>query len=211
VNTAGVVVVIRNLRIASVGTGINLQSGATLIVENCVIRNMSNFGIFFRPLGVGARLIVTNTLLANNGGGSSGAGLVIQPTGSGSADVVLDRVRVENNTTGVFAAAPPGTNGVRLVMRNSTVSANYFTGFAAVSQGPVVTSMIEASDISNNLGTGVLVQGAQAFVFVNRSTITSNDTGWTATGGGNLVTEGTNSVYLNRTSNGAPSASIGLQ
>jgi hypothetical protein len=47
--------------------------------------------------------------------------------------------------------------------------------------------------------------------FVNRSTITGNDTGWTATGGGNLVTEGPNSVYLNLTSNGAPSASIGLQ
>jgi hypothetical protein len=71
--------------------------------------------------------------------------------------------------------------------------------------------MVDNSAISNNDGTGVFSQGSGPFVFVTRSTISGNDTGWSAAGGGNLVTEGTNSVYLDRTSNGAASASIGLQ
>jgi hypothetical protein len=96
-------------------------------------------------------------------------------------------------------------------MRDSTVADSTFTGFSALSGGPALTAAIDNSTISNNGGTGLLSQGANSFVFVNRSTISGNDTGWSAAGGGNLVTEGTNSVYLNRTSNGSPSASIGLQ
>jgi hypothetical protein len=178
-----------------------------------VIRDNLNFGIWFRPPGAG-RLIVTNTVLANNGNGTSGAGLLVQPTGGSTdagTDVVLDRVRVENNSTGVFIDASAGTKGVSVTMRESTVASNTFTGFFARTAGPTITTMIETSANTNSGGVGLMAQGPQAFVFVNRSTITGNDTGWTVAGGGNVVTYGTNSVHLNRTSNGAPSASIGLQ
>jgi hypothetical protein len=209
VDSPGVTVVIRNLNIQD---NIGFVHGATLIVENCVVNYAVSprFGIWFQPVA-GSRLFVTNTLLINNGFGTTGAGILVQPQSGGSADVVLDRVRVENNPTGVFVNAPAGTFGVHLTMRDSTVAGNSFTGFAAVADGPTLTVVIENSAISNNGGIGLLAQGAQAFVFVNRSTISGNDTGWTTMGGGNLVTEGTNSVYLNRSSNGAPSASIGLQ
>jgi hypothetical protein len=209
----GAAVVIRNLAFVMSGTGIDFQSGAALTVENCVFRGTGGkeFGLVFRSSATGARLFVTNTLLSHLGNSQEGAGLVVSPAGSGSADVLLDRVRAENNSYGVFVYAPPGTNGIRLTMRDSTVAGNNFTGFTAQSDGPTITAMIDNSAISNNGGTGVFSQGANSFVFVNRSTISGNDTGWTAAGGGNLVTEGTNSVYLNRTSNGAPSASIGLQ
>jgi hypothetical protein len=113
-------------------------------------------------------------------------------------------VRVENNTTAVFVNTPAGTNGAQITMRESTMSGNYHTC-------PTIASVIENSAISNNGGIGVLAQGPQAFVFVNRSTVTGNDTGWTTAGGGNLVTYSTNSVPLNRAFNGAPSASIALQ
>jgi hypothetical protein len=55
---------------------------------------------------------VTNTLLEANGSGSSGAGIIVQPSGSGSAQVVLDSVRVENSPTGIFVNAPAGSNGL---------------------------------------------------------------------------------------------------
>jgi hypothetical protein len=130
--------------------------------------------------------------------------------GSGSANVTLDRVHVDKNVTGMFLNAGAGET-VRAAIRDSTVSGNAFTGVYVLSSGGVLTVVMDRSTVAHNGGTGLLSQGANSFVFVNGATITGNDTGWTATGGGNLVTEGTNSVYLNRTSNGSPSASIGLQ
>jgi hypothetical protein len=48
-------------------------------------------------------------------------------------------------------------------------------------------------------------------VAVTGTTITANNTGWTATGGGNLITYLDNKVSLNLVSDGAPSASLGSQ
>jgi hypothetical protein len=211
VNAPGIIVVIRNLTIAITGgSGIFFSSGAALIVEDCGLRDYTGWGILFRPSGA-ARLLVSNTRFTNNGSGASGAGVGVQPMAGGSADVVLDRVRVESNTTGVFVNTSPGTNAVQFAMRDSTVASSIFTGLYVRSDGPTITAVIENSAISNSGGAGLLAQGPQSFVFVNSSTITGNDIGWTFAGGGNLVTYGNNSVHLNRTSNGAPSASIGLQ
>jgi hypothetical protein len=212
VDTAGLIVVVRNLEIfGAVGdNGVSFYAGSTLVVENCVIRDNGS-GIIFQPTGPGARLMVSNTLVASNAIGINGGGILIQPMTGGTADVVLDRVRVENNATGVYAAAPSGTGRIQLTLRNSTIGGNNFSGFYAFSEAPTITAVIDNSGISNNGGIGVLVQGTRSFVFVNRSTITGNSTGWTTDLGGNLVTYGTNSVHLNRTSNGAPTASIALQ
>src|SRR5262249_18903734 len=69
INAAGVVVVIRNLGVFGLSqkfSAINFLNGATLIVENCVVRDTA-IGIVFQPSTADARLIVTDTLIENNG------------------------------------------------------------------------------------------------------------------------------------------------
>src|SRR5262249_36391467 len=132
---------------------------------------------------------------------------IVQPQGSGSARVVLDRVRVENNVTGIFLDTPAGTTGIQLAIQDSNVSGNNFTGFFSLSGGPTITAIIDRTSISDNGGIGLLSQGATSFVFVSHSTIPGNGTGWTFAGG-NLVSYGNNNVPLNRTADGTPSGMV---
>jgi hypothetical protein len=208
--SSGIVVTIRNLVMATrFGVGIDFQTGAALFVENATFTGLPT-GIVFRPSAPGSQLVVTDTVLKNNGGGSNGGGIIVQPFGSGSAKVTLDRVHVDKNSTGVFFNAASGQT-IQAVIKNGTVSGNAFTGVYALAGGGIIRTTIERSTINNNGGTGVLSQGANAFVTVTGSTITANNTGWTFSGGGNLITYLDNKVSLNLASDGAPSASLGSQ
>ena len=67
----------------------------------------------------GAKLHVTDSVVTNNGTASSGgSGILIQPTGSGSAAVVIDHTRVENNTHGIVA------DGTRIVVEAPATDGN---------------------------------------------------------------------------------------
>src|SRR5262249_19052208 len=71
--------------------GIKFNSGASLTVENCAIRNHSGDGIEMIGNiagGTKSTFTLSNTLVADNGGN----GIYIQPTGSGKLNVVLNRV-----------------------------------------------------------------------------------------------------------------------
>ena len=91
------------------------------------------------------------------------------------------------------------------------MSGNAFTGVYVVAGGGIIRTTIERSTIAHNGGTGLISQGANAFVAVTGSTITANSTGWTFSGGGNLISYLDNKVSLNLVSDGAPSASLGSQ
>jgi hypothetical protein len=203
---------VRNLTIigngaASGSSGILAGSGATVIIENCVIDQFTGTGVSIQQ---GAQVIITDTVITNNGSGSNGGGIVLSSTGSGTATVVLDRVHVENNVTGVFIAAGAG-QAVRPTIKDSTISGNAFTGIFVAANGGVMTAAIENSAIVNNGGVGVYSQGTNSFVTVSRSTITGNQTGWTFASGGNLISYLNNEVSLNVAANGSPSATLAPQ
>src|SRR6266498_2349848 len=66
INTPGVKVTIKNVVIFVNGSpGISFTDGASLVVENCFIRN-NPVGISFAPTAVGAKLVVTDTLIKDN-------------------------------------------------------------------------------------------------------------------------------------------------
>src|SRR3569623_1628780 len=96
------VVVLRGLDVFGVSppsNGIRFIAGAALIIEDCVIRrfNAANSnGISFQPSGA-SKLYVSNSLIADNGNGATGGGILVQPTGAlGSARVIQKDVRIEN-------------------------------------------------------------------------------------------------------------------
>src|SRR3954454_11052905 len=101
VNTAGVVLRLRNLSINGTGgignssAGISFFNGTALIVENCTIAGpfalfSVTSGIIFGPSPAGAQLVVTDTSFTNNGSGLAGAAILVKPQSGGTARVALN-------------------------------------------------------------------------------------------------------------------------
>ena len=101
---------LRWLLIDGIGTGghgIALNTGASLSIQDCLIRNVgSGSGVVFVP-SASSNLSVSNTVISDH----SGNGVYVAPTGSGTVNVVLDHVEMGNtesdpDTTGYLPSAP---------------------------------------------------------------------------------------------------------
>jgi hypothetical protein len=116
----------------STGTnGINFVSGKSLLVDKCVINNFSTNGIIFQPSGVGT-LVVTNTVVANNGG-AAGAGIKVSATASGFARAFLRNVTADRNFIGIQALGNGTTSAINVV--DSSVTASGSNGLSATGTG----------------------------------------------------------------------------
>jgi hypothetical protein len=124
--------------------GIEIQSAAAVYIEDCVIENVAQQGIYDRRTGGQTKLFVKDTVISGNGGpgvvASSGAPGVI----------VLDNVSLLNNLYGLATAA-----GNNVTVKNSTISGNLQAGVEADGGAQV---NVKGSVISNN-NIGVLVGG----------------------------------------------------
>jgi hypothetical protein len=178
--------------------GIRVTSVAELSIENCTIRGFQNsdpaMGIQFVPTNSGAKLFVTDSIISNNGTGSSNGGIVIQPTGSG-AQVVIDRTRLENNTTGILADGTGSAGPITVVIRDSVVT-NGSIGISANTATSPVTVSLDHSHVSNNTIVGIQAIGAA--VILNNSTVQTNNTGLAASGGGAIFSYGNNPINGNQ-------------
>ena len=222
INTAGVVVRLRNLSLNGIGagfTGIRFLNGAALFVENCTIANFNGGGpgqgngvVFAPPTGVTAELYMIETVISSNGHASDGAGLAIQPAGSGSARVAIDRTRIENNTFGIFADGSGSTGIIAAQIRDSVVSESKLNGITALTvAGASITSLtVERSSSLLNGGTGIQSQGSGAYVTLADSTVMSNVTGLSASGGGNIFSYQDNQLSGN-VSDGALTAVLAVR
>lgn len=201
------VVFLRGLDLNGVGTGlsgIRFLAGAALHIENCVIRNFgaaSGQAISFQPAAV-SELYVTNTTMVHNGTATTGGGILVQPTGTGSAVVALRDVRVQNNLNiGLNINTSGNTGAATEVM----VESGQFDGS---NQGVVVQTppgasgalmMLVNSTVASNGGFGILGNGAGASVRIGNTAIFGNTTGVSAAGGSALLSYGDNRLNGNGT------------
>lgn len=205
------IVSIRGLHIEGAGSGLNgirFLAGAALNVSKCQIRGFraagatSGFGIAFQPSGA-SELFVTDTILSDNGTGSTGGGLLIKPTGSGSAKVTLNRVNAVNNIVGIRADGVGSTGGINVTVRDSVASGNTLAGIHSLSLGGgAVTAVMVDHTTSANNGTGILAEGTAASLRIGNSTITGNSVGMQSLSGAFLATYSNN----NNNANGADGA-----
>jgi hypothetical protein len=211
------IVVLRGLDIEGLGTGLNgirFLAGAALHVENCVINGFragsagNGHGISFAPSGA-SELYVTDTIVRNNGTGSNGGGILIKPTGTGSAKVTLDNVSMLNNVFGVRPDGSGGTGAVTTTVRNSTVSGSSFNGITVFSAGTVVNVNVEKSSSVNNFTGGVKGEGSGVTIRLNANTITGNGTGLEVVGLAQILSYGNNAIEGNGAPGPAPTP-IGL-
>jgi hypothetical protein len=208
------IVYLRGLDIEGLTTGLAginfIQSGA-LHVEHCRIRGFNSgtaAGINFAPTGAG-ELFVSESYLTDNGTGNVGAGVLIRPTGTGSANVVLSQLHVENNALGIKIDSLAGTGFVHLSITDSVAAGNTNAGIAAfTTAGQGSANVLINRTTSSNNAVGVRSNGPTSVVRIGSSAITGNVLG-IAISGGVLQSYGNNQITLNNT-DGTPTATIPL-
>ena len=199
------VVVIRNLTINGVGggaRGISFLAGAALHVEHCSIFKFLSPGIDFEPSAAGSTLSVKDTFIRDNVAG----GILVRPTGVGSARVAVDGVRLERNTYGMRVE-----DNSQVTVRNSLAASNTNNGFLAVSLGSALELNLETCVATNNGTNGIVVQGAAATIRITNCTVTDNNRGLFVSISGQIISYGNNRIGGNTTSDGAPTTTISQQ
>lgn len=221
INTANVDVILRGLIITGNGSGdvgIQFQNGASLHIQNCQIRGFgSNRGtaINFVPVtGISAKLHVVDTLITKNGNNIThvGGGMNVQPAGTGSARVVVERTTIEDSWTGILVNGSTSTNMVSFQLKDSTVANSNANGASVLTApaGATIGFVIDRSSFLLNASDGVFAQGPLSFVLLGNSTVASNGTGLHATNGGHIFSYQNNQVKGNVTDN-APTGVLPIQ
>ncbi len=205
------VINLRGLIIDGLGTGLSgilFTTGSALHVQNCVIKNFqagAASGIQFAP-SAASKLFVSDTVISNNGSGTTGNGILVKPTGSGSASVALNRIQVNGNATGLTADGTGSTGtGIQVLLRDSVVSGSAASGVTITGPagGQSALLMMDRSASVANATTGVIANGTGSTILVGNSTITFNATGVGA-GSGTIYSYKNNSINGNTTTDGTP-------
>jgi parallel beta helix pectate lyase-like protein len=198
-------ITLRGLTIQGAGTGasgIVFNTGASLTVQNCVIRGFTNAGIAMYP-NSSSNFLVSNTSVGDNGA----AGIIVLPTGSGTVNAVFNRVEAYNNYTGIAVSGQASTGIVNATLADSMAANNYGggTGFVAVTgPGQAPTRLMVFRSVAANNDTGIGAQGLGATLRIGQSTVTGNAKGWLARNSGVVLSYGDNKIDGNAGNQGTP-------
>jgi hypothetical protein len=179
--------------------GINFTSGALLVVEDVLIQRFNSgsaAGISFRP-SAAAQLMVSDSVIADNGAAAAGGGIVVNPSGAaGNARVQILNTRILRNVhEGIRADATGNTNGnpITVNIESSQIAGSNSVG--VVLAGSAGLSFLRATVINsvvNNNAIGLHAFGPGSRIEVGESTLTDNTTPLQFTGGGVIFSYGNN-------------------
>ena len=119
-----------------------------MVFENCTFQNFTaapGMAVQFLPTLSGTHLTVTDSVFTNNGTGTGGGGVIIQPTGGFTAAAVIERTQFASNTYGIVANGSGGT--VLAEVRYSSVAGNTLDGIWAFTGGYVCIHRCRAQRI----------------------------------------------------------------
>jgi hypothetical protein len=192
------VVVIRNVSINGVGTGLNgirYLAGKHLIVENCWINSVTTHGIDV-SLAAAGRLSVRDTQISKCGQ----TGVRVTTT-AGVVTSSLDNVRIQECAIGYHHLSGNGT------ISRSVIS--HVTNEAVVAQNSGAVINAETVVMANS-GTGVSAFPGGAIVRLSNCDILNNTTGITTAAGG-TVASFQNNRNAGNTTPGAPTQNLTQQ
>jgi hypothetical protein len=200
------VVSLRGLTVKGIGfgggSGIVFNSGSSLTVENCAIRNLTGtlplgVGILFQPNGSG-NLAVSNTIVAD----SENVGIEVQPTGTGNVVASLSRVEVYSGLNlgiRINGQSSPSPGTINAVVVDSVVSNHRSgSGFGLISfsnGSHAATSVMAIRLVSVHNKVGVQVSNAAtATLRLGQSTLMGNTIHSWVSAGGILQSYGDNNI-----------------
>jgi len=199
------VVIIRNLRINGIGTGINgirFLAGLDLNVENCYIFGFTTQGVDIAlNQGTQASVHILNSVMKNNGGDGVKATNAISP----AVEVGISHSAAILDNNGVEAAAHSHVVISNSVFENGT-GAGVLAGDAANSDA-ILT--VDHSDMAfNNNG---LQGNAGGFVIAADNRVSFNNTNGSFQNGGQVLSYGTNRINNNGATGTVTAQSPGQQ
>ena len=159
-------------------TGIAFNSGFSLTVENCVVRNMTADGMLYLSTATSSQtLAVSNSYFDGNGG----SGIFIKLSNTGGITAAIDRTGMNGNTgDGLQIQAVSGsTAALTVAMTDSVAANNSFAGVLLDNTGAlgVINMSLTHSLVSGN-GVGLFGEGSGAAFWLAQSTLTGNPTGF---------------------------------
>jgi len=185
---------LQGLTIDSAGAGqngIQFNSGHSLTVENCIVRNVTNDGLQFFPNGTNqARLAVSNSYFVDN----QSLGVDIQPQSSGTTIAAIDRTGLYGNELGLYVGGTNSTGALTVAVTDSVAANNGSQGFIVQSSTTHSISNLSLTHVlSEGGGIGVEATGPNATLWLAQSTVTgSSINGFAASLGGVIKSFGDN-------------------
>jgi len=180
-------------------TGIQINGAGTVVVENCVIRNVTNDGINLYNTVSTVELFVSNTLVADNGY----YGIFVFPKGNVSVYATFNRVEASHNAYNILLEADQASGTVTGTAFGS-VSVGSLVGFETY--GPATLNLLHS--IASNNTDGVYASGGT--IRLDQSMVTGNFSGWRTDNGGSVLSYVNNSIDGN-SSNEAPPPTLGVK
>jgi hypothetical protein len=194
--------------------GIVFNSGKSLTVENCVVRNMAGHGLqFYSTATTTQTLAVSNSYFNDN----AGNGIGIEPRSSGAITAAIDRTEFHDNANiGLFVYAVNGTGPVSVAVTDSVAangdSFNGNTGFDVESStNHSVSNLSLTHTLAVGNAIGVAAGSSNATLWLAQSTVTGNAQGYSVSNGGVIKTYGDNYLAAGNGSNTGTLTSVGKQ
>jgi hypothetical protein len=161
--------------------GIDLIAAGSLTVTNCTLQNFvfdgshgtTGNGILMQPTTGTLAFTITNTTASNNGN----VGIYfLPPSGSPSANGVIDHVVADANQYGIVINPNSATGGSIVVTVSDSIASNNSNWGIFAGEGPATLKVsIDNVTVSGN-GFGIFAT-TPANVLLGRSVITGNGTG----------------------------------
>jgi hypothetical protein len=177
--------------------GIRFNSGKSLVVENCVVRNMLVDGLKFSSNAATLQtLSVSDSYFTDSGNN----GIFVGASSTGAVTGALERVALYANVVGLNLGGGAGT-GALTVAATDSVAANNISGTEGVGffvqsvAGPgSITRLVLTRSTAVGNGTGVKASGSNSTLRLTQSTIAGNLTGFSTVAGGVILSYGDNSI-----------------
>jgi hypothetical protein len=213
------VVTLRGLNLDGNGVGldgINLVTVGALHVHNVRIRGFGHRAGIFLQTNNYTELYVADSHITESGQGGNDAGIYVSQGGSGSANVFINRVRLENNANGIMAFGSASTGlAANVSVVDSMISGSASNGVAAITGAgkQAISVFVDHCVISGNFTSGITADAAaasgagSALVRIGASTIVLNVTGVSTTGAGAVQSYKNNQISGNLT-DGTPIAAF---
>jgi len=180
------------------GIGIRVLAAESVHIQNSAIygfRGGSALGVSIAPGGATV-VTIADTTITNNGTGATGGGILVRPSGSGSARLVMRSVLIRNNTNNALAVDTTGNTGsaVTLLIDDSQFvgsSANNLALIAPAGSGNV-QGMMTNSVVALTAGSGISGNGSGVVLRVAGTSISANATGIAVANSASIQSYGTN-------------------
>jgi hypothetical protein len=179
--------------------GVWINDAGQVNIENCVVRNLTNTGIYVAPVAQrgfsnslpGTMIInIEDTVVKGNTGG-----LRITSVPGVTVNALISRSSFQNNSGGGLRADTSSGGSISVDLVDSSVSLNGGNGINAIAGAGQNIVSIKNSTISRNGAAGVQANGVNAGVLLSATLLDQNLAGATATvNGGNMFTYGNNQI-----------------